>query len=229
MGLLDFFKKKSLQQQPVSKIEPRSALKATRLLDSIIIDGEDCDATYKYTDIKMYRHDCDVSQLTLYKKLSLRQEPENEYDSNAIALYDDNIKIGYLFKGHLQDMANDWMKKDEPIRAMVSRIDNEEIYIDLYFYEIPSKHLSTWANKIVTLNGNKSEEFQDNICFIEEDNRKLDLEYDYDKEQYLISDGSLDIGYIPKNFEGNPTACFLEKISENSSGKYTVKVKVYFK
>ena len=229
MGFLNFFKKKEPQSKIANKKEPRSALKGTMLLDSIVIDGEDCDVAYKYTDVKIYKHTCDMSQVSLYSRLALKSEPDNAYDSHAIALYDNNVKIGYLMKNQIQNMANDWLKKEEPVRAMISKIDGNELYIDLYFYEIPSRHLSTWNNKIITLAGNKSQDFQENISFIEEEKQKLDLEYDYDKEQYLISDGSLDIGYIPKSFEEKPMACYLEKISENSNGKYTVKVKVYFK
>lgn len=229
MRLFNFFKKNTPLPMPPPQSTTRSALKGTKLLDSIIIDGEDCDAVYKYTDMKIYRHNCDSSQLVIYSRLSLKLEPDNEYDSNAVALYYNDNKVGYLIKGKMQDMANDWQKREDPIRAMVSKLDGEDIYIDLYFYEIPSKHISSWNNSVVTLSGNKSEDFQANISLLDNDTRKLDLEFDYDKDQYLVSDGSLDIGYIPKSFEEKPMACYLDKISETSNGKYTVKVKLYYK
>lgn len=228
MGIFNLFKKKN-QPTAVPKPEPRSSLKGTKLLDSIIIDGEDCEAIYKYNDVRIYKHYCDISQLSLYTRLTLKSEPENEYDPKAVALYDNNRKIGYLLKGKLQEMANDWQKRDEPMRAMISKLEENNICIDLYFYEAPSKHISSWKNKIVTLSGNKLDDFQNNISTLECDAQKLDLEYDYDKGQYLISDGNLDIGYIPKSFEEKPMACYLEKISETANGKYTVKVKVYYK
>lgn len=229
MNFFNIFQKKIPDKKIPDKKEPRSVLKGTMLLDSIIVDGEDCNATYKYTDVKIYRHDCDISRVTLYSKLYVRTEPENDYDSSAVALYDNDTKIGYLLKNQIQDMANKWLKREEPIRAMVSKIDGDELFIDLYFYEIPSKHFSSWKNKIITLSGNKSADFQEDIGLVNDDGQKLDFEYDYDKEQYLISDGSLNLGFIPKSFEEKPIACYLEKIVETSNDKNTVKVKIYFK
>lgn len=43
------------------------------------------------------------------KTLSFVQETDNPHDNNAIAIYFDDVKLGYVFRGNIQDMLNDWI------------------------------------------------------------------------------------------------------------------------
>lgn len=55
-------------------------------------------------------------------QITFRQEKENQYDSQAVALYIDERKIGYVYKGHMQDMLNDWFRRKEYIYGYISQI-----------------------------------------------------------------------------------------------------------
>ena len=56
------------------------------------------------------------------KELTVVQEPENEFDHRAVALHIDNERIGYIYRGKTQDMANDWIRCDRPIKAYVNEV-----------------------------------------------------------------------------------------------------------
>lgn len=60
-------------------------------------------------------------------ELNFVQEPENEYDAKAVAIYTIvGEKVGYLYKGKLQDMANDYLRMGFPVWGAISSIDTDE-------------------------------------------------------------------------------------------------------
>ena len=70
--------------------------------------------------------------------LKIVPEPTNEYDKNAVALLWQGRRLGYLLRGSLQDMVNDWLRRDWPVFASFERgtkdFGNSEVYISLAFY-----------------------------------------------------------------------------------------------
>jgi hypothetical protein len=52
-----------------------------------------------------------LNTLDIGNVIALQAEPENTYDSYAVAFYKGNDKIGYIRKGTLQDMIHDFMKR----------------------------------------------------------------------------------------------------------------------
>lgn len=71
--------------------------------------------------------------------LGLRPEPDNKYDSNAVAIYWGRKKIGYVLKGRLQDMANTWLRRGWPVFASYQRGCKDgadsALFISLAFYK----------------------------------------------------------------------------------------------
>lgn len=67
---------------------------------------------------------------------TLKQEPENAYDPNAVAVYADGTKIGYLYKGRIQDIVNDYLRMKRPTWTVITGTDAEDrkvqIAISLY-------------------------------------------------------------------------------------------------
>ena len=59
------------------------------------------------------------------EKITFKQEPDNEYDNCAVALYLNETKIGYLYRGRTQDMVNDWIRKDDYFWGYINKIDVE--------------------------------------------------------------------------------------------------------
>lgn len=66
--------------------------------------------------------------------ISLEPEPENPHDNRAVRLeLDSGRTLGYLYKGKLQDMANDFIRRQLPIVGIVE--DDSATSILLGFYK----------------------------------------------------------------------------------------------
>lgn len=98
---------------------------------------------YQYDDVKFYPPFDVVSKLNKNllqagANVILKPEPWNAYDDHAVALYVSGIKIGYLLRGRLQDMANDYLLKGWPIKSKLLSLklngDEYQGYISLSFY-----------------------------------------------------------------------------------------------
>lgn len=81
----------------------------------------------------------DLNAIAAAPSLALVPEPENTYDAKAVALYWQGDKLGYLYKGRLQDMANRWLKKGFPVFAAFERgrkaYEDSAASISLAFYQ----------------------------------------------------------------------------------------------
>lgn len=60
------------------------------------------------------------------KQICFEQEPNNPYDKNAVVVLMDGKKIGYVYRGQIQDMLNDWFHKGFEVGAHLNRIDVNE-------------------------------------------------------------------------------------------------------
>lgn len=103
---------------------------------------------YKYDDVKFYPPAEIISKVNKKylqpgAEIHLIQEPKNKYDSRAVALYISGNKIGYLLKGTLQDMANDYIESGWPIRCVLSGLKfsggEYKGYVHLFFYRKSTK------------------------------------------------------------------------------------------
>lgn len=103
---------------------------------------------YQYSDVKFYppveiTSKANKNYLKPGAEIQLRQEPQNAYDNRAVALYVSGQKIGYLRKGTLQDMANDYIKNGWPIKCILSSLTfsngEYEGYVHLFYYRKSTK------------------------------------------------------------------------------------------
>lgn len=83
--------------------------------------------TYHYDDVKFYPPEeilegVDISKFRTGDEITLVQEPENEYDPRAVALYIKDQKIGYMLRNRLQDMANDYIALGQPVKASLTSL-----------------------------------------------------------------------------------------------------------
>lgn len=126
--------------------------------------------------------------LKLGEFLTLEAEPDNQYDPQAIKILSGLDKIGYLFRGRLQDMANDFIKKGWPVEASIDSITSDGFTCGLGFY----KDIDAFDFISATLTKTSKKDFlgtsrQENLSSVSEGNM-LSLEYDYDSETYIVSD-----------------------------------------
>lgn len=140
------------QQVRASVAQPRQTVKVAKSTvvpaveesDSLDIDVDDDDIAYRYTNVGVFVPYTEVfghPALVEGAVVSFRQEPENRHDPHAVAVVIGRKRIGYLFKGKLQDMANDWLDRGESVAGRVIRVDpgsvdakSNGVRINLYFY-----------------------------------------------------------------------------------------------
>ena len=103
---------------------------------------------YQYDDVKFYPPAEIISKVNKRilrpgSEIHLVQEPNNKYDSRAVALYISGNKIGYLLKGTLQDMANDYIESGWPIKCILSSLSfsagEYHGFVHLFFYRKSTK------------------------------------------------------------------------------------------
>ena len=144
--------------------------------------------------------------------------------------------LGYLPKNRLSDMVVDWHHAEKPVRAAVSRFDpdNQIVTIRLVFFgedrfeKLIRRNPDAKTYKLVS---NLNEDMQWNISLCKR-GEKCSLDYDYDKEKYLVS-SDLDIGYLPASASrlveeyGEDVDVYIAEIGENDKLKYFVRVYIF--
>lgn len=163
-------------------------------------------------------------------------EPNNPYDKKAISVFSNEIKLGYLYKGKLQEMVHDYIRRGDPVYSYISNIDPNKKTITLFigFYkELESEYeklIKKAAYKTFRLTGNKSEEFQDNIMFLSS-GEEIDHDYDYEKDKYAAFANGGEVGFFPKSATDlleNGCKVFIDEISENENAdKYDISVAIF--
>jgi hypothetical protein len=174
------------------------------------------------------------------KSITFQQEPENEHDKNAVAVYLNDVKVGYLYRGRTQDMVNDWIRRGMPFWGHVNKIDaaNNKATIKIGFY----RSLDELAMKKFRLTRitKKADEFGSSRC----DNvgccRDGDLvEYttSFDSDNYIITDesgeelgevGAKAIEFIDEH-EDSIKFMRINNIEDTDSGGYKADIEVFYK
>lgn len=196
--------------------------------------GERWVSKYEYKNIRIYRPDTSFKEIFPYDAVDVVQEPDNPFDNKAIAIKFCGNTLGYLYKGQHQDMANDFINRGDEVKAQIEKIDNDNIYLRLFFCKRRKEVLKPVDSFIVKLTGNGNEEMQGNIgvCSVGDE---VSIEMDYEKEKYLVSTNMLDLGYIPKSKQEYMEQLEQEKyefsgeitsITENDNEKYVIKIEI---
>lgn len=167
--------------------------------------------------------------------VELALEPDNEYDSGAVMAVAGGVKLGYLYKGRLQDMVRDFKGQNCPILSHVASVDDENGIITIYlaFYrrqlnEIQKLYLSKCPSKIFRLTGNKNEDMQSALVHSNEDD-EITCAWDWEKEKY-VADNGMEIGYFPKSADKwliDEHKAFIDEIDLGDDLKYWVKAVVF--
>lgn len=146
------------ERQPVVQVSkaPVTITKSTAVptvknaisLDDLPLDDDDDDnddIAYRYTYVGVFVPYIDVFDHPALVKgaiVSFRQEPENKFDHSAVAVVIGRKRIGYLYRGKLQDMANDWLERGDAVSGRVVRVSpyatdvkRDGVKINLYFYK----------------------------------------------------------------------------------------------
>lgn len=79
----------------------------------------------------------DYGSLNIGDTVEFKGEPDNPYDSKAVAIYVDTVKIGYLYRGKIQDIANEYLASEvsKAIIGVITSVDKPKITIDIGLYK----------------------------------------------------------------------------------------------
>lgn len=153
---------------------------------------------YSYYDVKVKGFDhqnFDIKKLELEKFVTFDFEPDNQYDPNAIAIFYDDQKIGYIPRNSLQSMVKKYSDgKEHQICGFISCINEElnEVQIALGFYSKVNNDLDVFKCRLCKT---RAKDFmgnsrQENLELVDT-GCPVELEYNDESETYLVCD---DIG-----------------------------------
>lgn len=79
----------------------------------------------------------DYKLLSVGNTVEFQREPSNPYDENAVALYVNSIKIGYLYRGKIQDITNEYLCSGDvkSILGIITMLEETQIQIDIGLYK----------------------------------------------------------------------------------------------
>lgn len=93
---------------------------------------------YRYKDVEiciMNGQEPEECFFAVGERLHFVQEPENKFDGRAVRVENKcSVKAGYMYKGRLQDMANDFVARNDAVVGEVTYYDGETMKATLYFY-----------------------------------------------------------------------------------------------
>lgn len=218
-----------MQTAPQPVVKPAYAPSYRKVIGSMIL--------YKhYKNVCIYTlpdWNFDFTSVNRFDKVTFEAEPTNTYDPGAVKVFCNNRPIGYLYKNTFQDMAREFLRRDDCM--MLGHISDiataaGKIFIDELFYRASAPLF------VCKLTGNGSEKAQDAISICDKEDI-LDIEFDYDKEVFRVPSpyGDGYCGNIPKShydeLDENCTyiAIVLDKVSNGNDydSKDNIKIAVF--
>lgn len=100
---------------------------------------------HEYKRVKVYTPKKLISQNLVFSirpgdLLTLKKEPENEFDKHAVAIYWFSVKIGYIYRGEIQDLANQFLTASLPVELIFQGFEDfsvdQKATVDIRFYKV---------------------------------------------------------------------------------------------
>lgn len=172
------------------------------------------------------------------KQITFEFEPENEFDSKAVALYVEGKKIGYVYRDQTQDMIHSYYKQGRMICGYLNKysVAEKTATYKIGFY----KPMECFESKQFSLvkTTKKIDEYStraENLSWCKDgDFAVIQLDSIVDGNYVVLADGYSEIGELPKsavNFieENNPRKIYgiLNSCEEDDNGKLKAKITVY--
>ena len=174
------------------------------------------------------------------KKIKFKQEPDNEYDNKAVALYLEENKIGYLYRGRIQDMVNDWIKKENYFWGYINKIDVEKstatfkigFYRDINSLEMKSFKLTKITKRAPAYESSRFENLES--C---SDGDVVLYESSYETNNYIVTNeygdelgelGTKAVGWIEEN-DSDIKIVRISNIEETDSGSYKADIQFFYR
>lgn len=171
------------------------------------------------------------------KQLKFEFEPENQYDSMAVAIYLDDKKLGYVYSGQTQEMIHSYHNQGRLICGFLNKysVETHKATYKIGFYKpmdcFESKQFTlTKTTKKIDEYTNRAENLED--CA---EGDFLLIEKEFLGDNYIVfNDRNEEIGELPKsavNFieEECPDKIYgiFNSLEEDENGKTKAKITVY--
>lgn len=169
--------------------------------------------------------------------LTFKQEPENPHDEKAVAVYLNDIKIGYIYRGLIQDMFNDYTNRGWIVMGYLNKysVAEEKATYKIGFY----KPLEKFKSKKFSLTKIRKKiddgiSREDHLAACSEGD-SITVEYSGFDEGYVVFDDMYnEIGELPKSAEAfiegeehSKIVGILDSIDEDDNGRLKAKADVY--
>lgn len=170
--------------------------------------------------------------------LDFMQEPENEYDDKAVAIYLNSNKLGYVYRNdRTQGMINDWISHGEYFTGFLNKYSpaNKTATFKIGFYKPLAKFpCKTFSLVKTSKRIDEISKRSDNLSSCCE-GESVSVEYDsFDDTFVVYSDTYKEIGELPKialNFlSGNEyenIVGIIEELEDEFESSPKAKVKIY--
>lgn len=91
---------------------------------------------YHYDDVQMASRDkyADIP-LEAGDKLKFVPQPDNQFDAEAVAIYKGTDKVGYMYRGWLQDMTHDFLKRGDAVAGVAVSDDFSKAVYKIAYYK----------------------------------------------------------------------------------------------
>ena len=90
---------------------------------------------YHYDDVEVATRDRYAAHtLQPGDALTFKPEPENRYDPGAVEIYHGEAKVGYMYRGRLQDMCRDFIERGDKVAGVVVSDDFGKTVFKIAFY-----------------------------------------------------------------------------------------------
>lgn len=143
MGFFDEAKKMIKQYHDENKAQQQKQQSQKQKSDAkktVVEEIEGYTLKYNYHDVEVTSWEYIPRDIKVGNRIICIQEPTNEADSKAVMLMfvPQRKKLGYLYRGKIQDMVNDYINRGDKVVARLSHLSFKPdfcIKIDIAFYK----------------------------------------------------------------------------------------------
>ncbi|MGN1155046.1 MAG: HIRAN domain-containing protein [Agathobacter sp.] len=186
---------------------------------------------------------CNLDKVKLNDSdLEIKPEPDNQYDSNAVALYKGGYKLGYFYKGQTQEMILNYINNSNyQIKIIVCLLDNEnnKFAVQIAFYHrLDAVQLTTITVPLIKIT-KRAEEFEssryENVSMMDIGDY-VEITDNYEGGYIVCDEYGNELGELSDSSSKKIEAYFediiyakIVEIEETESDSYRVKISISYR
>lgn len=176
-----------------------------------------------------------IEKVTPCEQIEFIQEPDNEYDNNAIKIMCNGLHIGYISKGNIQNVVNDFIRRQETVIGKIEKVSPRPTCSVALYRKINS--LKSFTGTLINTSADDGigNHRYENMIGLEVGDTLI-IEYDVLDDKYVVTDSyGSELGELNKKCsqkvadlgEGN-IYLRVKEIVETDDNKYNCSVIFYY-